>query len=619
MVVNDAEVQLHHVAGSDDAAVDVVFFHGLGGHHRDTWTNKDTGLYWPKAIHESMPNVQVWALQYPSAIFGWTKGQVGAIGSTEDIANRVRMHIKAMGLMQNSKPCIWVCHSLGGLIAKYILLKNKKTSKADRPFDDALLQGVLFLGTPHRGSNKADLGQGFLKAMKSVVSSGEIAIKGYLQALSGGVPIKALPNFSSQFVCLTKLIEDLENRNDRLWSLDSNFSQYFGERWQQNKPLFVSVVCEGAPMLMPPMLIVDKQSADPELRVESNAETVTPLTLPLNHSELSKPPNENCELFMLLRELLARIPDLYDPFKYLTNGVAGGRHAWHLARHLNWCFARHPKHRLLGAWRAYNVVGLDPTISDEQYIHQLIRFIMGDGSGESCLNGISCIAAFLNANLNFAEAGEWLVSFCDEVVGWLALVCGAPSPFEPERTSDADELVYPGYASPESQINEMLLATAHAHHKQWPLYSIDSSKPIQTVAISEIYALDPNVKVKHAVECWALGVSLGQPQSLTEYAQNMAVSFSSELSDRELILLEQHVTDIRAEQKGIVIDSRESILVDEQRIDLRASVLLPALTVVTASTTPEGKEQVKLQQAILAYRYKRAVFLSTTINNRVSL
>lgn len=27
------DVQLHRVAGDDNASVDMVFFHGLGGHH----------------------------------------------------------------------------------------------------------------------------------------------------------------------------------------------------------------------------------------------------------------------------------------------------------------------------------------------------------------------------------------------------------------------------------------------------------------------------------------------------------------------------------------------------------------------------------------------------------
>lgn len=625
-MADEGEVTLHLVAGDGSAAVDVVFFHGLGGDHEKTWTNNETGLYWPKALNKSMPNVRVWALQYPSAIFRWTKGGATAVGNTKSIADRVRKQIKAKGLMQSGgNPCVWACHSLGGLVAKHVLLKNNRANKAEGQFDDSLLKGIMFLGTPHRGSNKADFSQGFVSTIKAVAGVGERAAKGYLSALSG-FPVNALPNVSGKFGHLTELIEDLEDRNDRLWSLDVQFSQYFGERWNKGKDLFASVVCEGVAMALPPLMIVDKQSADPELKVTSSGEAVTPLVLPLDHGQLAKPRSDDSELFMLLKELLARLPELQDPYASKLTGLTHGRHAWHLSHRVAWSFSRGRSDEVLNAWRNCSQLDLNPKTEAPTLIAQIVQKIVGDASSKACLSGIETVGLLLIANQARQSTDRELVNHCDEIVGWLASVCGAPLPYEAARSDDADELCYPGFLSADSEIDDVLVGASHALHKSWPLRSIAHDRPDRVVTSSDIQhlrktpseaikvedaaALDPTTSVRQVLERWELGVDVSEPETLQAFADQKAAQLHQPLSSRDTVKLKQRVEGRHQAQSGIALDARSRPIDLQQEQELKQSPLLPILTVVRKAADAESDVQVRLEQAIQDYRSRRSSFLS---------
>lgn len=58
-----------------------------------------------------------------------------------------------MILQQKKRPIIFVCHSLGGLVVKQALI----FSQIDKLYSDIRnsTYGIVFLATPHRGSNAA--------------------------------------------------------------------------------------------------------------------------------------------------------------------------------------------------------------------------------------------------------------------------------------------------------------------------------------------------------------------------------------------------------------------------------------------------------------------------------
>jgi hypothetical protein len=61
-----------------------------------------------------------------------------------------------------TRPIIFICHSLGGLVVKDALIKAASHDSHKRDRDLALIyqhtKGVLFLGTPHRGSQQEPFG-----------------------------------------------------------------------------------------------------------------------------------------------------------------------------------------------------------------------------------------------------------------------------------------------------------------------------------------------------------------------------------------------------------------------------------------------------------------------------
>jgi N-acetyl-anhydromuramyl-L-alanine amidase AmpD len=141
----------------DAAQVAIVFVHGLGGHPYDTWRRgksdvNDDPTFWPKWLVEDVPGSIVYTIGYSAAPVGW-------FGQTMPIEDRAGNLIE---LLLNEPelaftPVTFVCHSLGGLLVKRLLL-DLKMQEDTRPDAAALLQRirrVAFLGTPHSGADHA--------------------------------------------------------------------------------------------------------------------------------------------------------------------------------------------------------------------------------------------------------------------------------------------------------------------------------------------------------------------------------------------------------------------------------------------------------------------------------
>lgn len=174
---------------------DVIFVHGLQGHPKKTWqvrsespTRKpsffDLGkryrgendklsdaLFWPADIlPDDHPNVRILTYGYDSHVSHYFKGPGSKLNLSqlgEGLLNRVvgeRRRSKSSG-----RPIVFVAHSLGGLLVKEALVESKK----QRPDSDKLdvyksTQGIVFFGTPHRGSNDAKWGLN-LKSIAGVI------------------------------------------------------------------------------------------------------------------------------------------------------------------------------------------------------------------------------------------------------------------------------------------------------------------------------------------------------------------------------------------------------------------------------------------------------------------
>ncbi|MEY3825619.1 MAG: hypothetical protein RLZZ148_431 [Cyanobacteriota bacterium] len=140
----------------EETKANIVFIHGLGGDRLLTWHHHerkhplwDEYNFWPGWLAEALPGFKVWLFGYDSKKFFLEKGHDN---HRYDIARNLLGYLRARQLEQ--KPLWFVSHSLGGLVVKQMLRVAKD---GDLPILEQV-KGVVFLATPHLGSDLAKLG-----------------------------------------------------------------------------------------------------------------------------------------------------------------------------------------------------------------------------------------------------------------------------------------------------------------------------------------------------------------------------------------------------------------------------------------------------------------------------
>ncbi|GEM_PF-1547475 len=145
--------ELLEISGCNNAnrQIDLIFVHGLDGDPRSTWENTDIDEgFWPNWIAREYPNIGVWSLDYEARSLEW-KGHSMPL---EDRAMDVLDYLELREFGQ--RPIGFVCHSLGGLLVKQALRHAKELNK---PAWASILDQskfIIFLSTPHSGSNIAN-------------------------------------------------------------------------------------------------------------------------------------------------------------------------------------------------------------------------------------------------------------------------------------------------------------------------------------------------------------------------------------------------------------------------------------------------------------------------------
>ena len=165
---------LTHPAGEVSATreLDVVLVHGLGGDPFGTWRyGEDESTSWPHWLAEEYgERIGVWSFGYPASKSTAPRFQEGLkklqglpfdedAGYSMPLPDRARNALNVMvrrGIGQ--RPCIFIVHSLGGLLVKYML--NLAHDEDEDRKEHALIancKALLFLATPHQGSKLASL------------------------------------------------------------------------------------------------------------------------------------------------------------------------------------------------------------------------------------------------------------------------------------------------------------------------------------------------------------------------------------------------------------------------------------------------------------------------------
>ncbi|EGE08451.1 hypothetical protein TEQG_07338 [Trichophyton equinum CBS 127.97] len=141
-----------------DAQADIIFVHGLGGSSLRTWSyERDVKNLWLPWLcgEEGLSNARIFTFGYdanfaqsaaPLSILDFAKTLLFNMKGYHD---KGREDSKAIGDL----PLIFVAHSMGGLVVKKAYIMGK----LDQCYPPIISKthGMLFLGTPHRGSNFA--------------------------------------------------------------------------------------------------------------------------------------------------------------------------------------------------------------------------------------------------------------------------------------------------------------------------------------------------------------------------------------------------------------------------------------------------------------------------------
>lgn len=177
--------------------IDVVAVHGLQGDAYKTWEHDNGSLWLRDFLPADIPHARIMTFGYDSTV-AFSK----SVARIEDKALELLNHLSAKrsptapgGL---SRPIIFICHSLGGIVVKKaLIIAHERDSNLD--FKGILFntRGIAFLGVPHRGSDIAWWASFAAKLLRnaSVGTSTNVALLSDLEKGSA-----TLANISNQFV-----------------------------------------------------------------------------------------------------------------------------------------------------------------------------------------------------------------------------------------------------------------------------------------------------------------------------------------------------------------------------------------------------------------------------------
>jgi hypothetical protein len=123
----------------------------LDGDGTTTWKPDGRSDSWLEWLGHDIPTIAVWSLTYPAGATKWTTDGEG-MALPDRAANLIpTMLYHDVG----TRGIVFVCHSLGGLVVKQILRHSKEMAVPEWASIARSTLGVVFLATPHAGSNLA--------------------------------------------------------------------------------------------------------------------------------------------------------------------------------------------------------------------------------------------------------------------------------------------------------------------------------------------------------------------------------------------------------------------------------------------------------------------------------
>lgn len=138
----------------------IVAVHGLGEDGVSAWTHPENGCFWLRDLLPQEENIKarILALDYKAdatSFFGSSSAD-RILHHAQTLVEELNAEREHDGSSQ--RPIIFICHGLGGLIVKKALSYSSLSTSAKVAHLHAIFSstfGLVFLGTPHEGIEKA--------------------------------------------------------------------------------------------------------------------------------------------------------------------------------------------------------------------------------------------------------------------------------------------------------------------------------------------------------------------------------------------------------------------------------------------------------------------------------
>ncbi|OAL44043.1 ribonuclease-like protein p/mrp subunit [Pyrenochaeta sp. DS3sAY3a] len=272
----DPSAGLYELYRGENPCVDLVAVHGLNGHPLKTWTTEKSNKCWLQdegLLPQYVKNSRILTFGYNAAV----AAILGKTSSDRILQNAQTLVAELVADRElegaSQRPIIFVCHSLGGIVVKRALAYSaSRTSELVQHLHSIFVStyGILFMGTPHNGSNKA--------VLASIGS----------RMINALAPSKVVDTESQLADALREGSEVLQNITDMFVPLMKNFRIYFF--WEQEKTSLGTTLS----------YIVEENSAAPIL---DNTERAG---LPYGHRDMVKFEHQNSPGFRLVVAAIIR-------------------------------------------------------------------------------------------------------------------------------------------------------------------------------------------------------------------------------------------------------------------------------------------------------------------------
>lgn len=113
-------------------------------------------------LPQEYPNIRVIGLNYETSISEWSLNMMCPCEkSKSSLHDRAEEFLNALSASNVGRdaPVVWVGHSMGGLVAKSIIVQSLESANPKTRLIGEKTRAILFLGTPHKGSPVAKLKQ----------------------------------------------------------------------------------------------------------------------------------------------------------------------------------------------------------------------------------------------------------------------------------------------------------------------------------------------------------------------------------------------------------------------------------------------------------------------------